>query len=235
MAQESLLFWEYAEDFRRGHPASTQPLIPESTTGTHSPNTINSSTADSEAPIRKWARGIYDSFIADGSPMQVAISGEAKSVIERVILNDSILIESDIFKQTQNQLFNHLKFQLFPSFIQQTNYRAILMSAVNHKVYKVRNCYLFVLSHCSAPLLVKCGLIHPPHPLHYFSPHHQHCTRISFPEDSILELIDRTSFFHMVPLTLRESSLTVLRSQLHQTPQFLPPLKVPVAGSWVIL
>jgi hypothetical protein len=139
-AQESLLFWEYTEDFRRGHPNSSQPLIsitspsPSPSPSPAAPDSIHETMNSS---LRQWAEGIYNNFIADGSPMQVAISGEAKTAIEKVIQDETTVISSDLFKQTQNQLFNHLKFQLYPSFAQKSNYRGILMSVVTHKVHQV--------------------------------------------------------------------------------------------------
>jgi hypothetical protein len=134
VAQESLLFWEYTEDFRRGHPNSTQPLI---SITSRPPDLTPTSSTETNNSLRQWAEGIYNCFIADGSPMQVAISGEAKAAIEKIILDETAEIPFDLFKQTQNQLFNHLKFQLYPSFAQRTSYRGILMSAVAHKVHQV--------------------------------------------------------------------------------------------------
>lgn len=148
-AQESLLFWEYAEDFRRGHPLASQPLIStllpnqnnnsiENSNNNHNNNDISRVITDQvHSSLRQWALALYRCFIAESAPMQVAIPGEAKISIEKILFDENAPIDPDLFKNTQNQLFNHLKFQLFPSYVQRVNYRSTLMSVLNHKVHQV--------------------------------------------------------------------------------------------------
>lgn len=140
-AEESLVFWEYAEDFRRGHPRSRHPLAASPSC----PESLDEGDADEKgdekseedsisdmecADLKKWAKYIYDAFIADGAPMQVAIPGEEKVNIEKALEKDTPSAEA--FQHTQSQLFNHLKFHVFPSFVQCSGYKKLLQSVVLH-------------------------------------------------------------------------------------------------------
>lgn len=131
-AEESLVFWEYAEDYRRGHPKSKHPLVPD-TEGSEVDNG-GVTTAAEIVETRRWAQYIYNVFIADGSPLQIAIPGEQKVAIESG-LND--YPSADLFLHTQMQLFNHLKFHIFPSFAQSPGYRKLLQSATLNVTDKV--------------------------------------------------------------------------------------------------
>jgi hypothetical protein len=149
-AEESLVFWEYAEDYRRGHPSSTHPLVcvsgvegSEVDTGVVAAAAVSVTETD-VAETKRWAQYIYNVFIADGSPMQIAIPGEQKVAIEKG-LNDSP--SADLFLQTQMQLFNHLKFHIFPSFAQSPGYKKLLQSSIVHakdKVSEMQRTYILL-------------------------------------------------------------------------------------------
>mmetsp|Transcript_22342 Transcript_22342/g.32548 ORF Transcript_22342/g.32548 Transcript_22342/m.32548 type:complete len:1042 (+) Transcript_22342:150-3275(+) len=160
-AEESMLCWEYAEDFRRGHPLSPQPLVSRSGEA----GGVSMSDEDQEA-VKKWSEFLCSKFIADGAPMQVAIPGDMKVQIENDIKG---VPGPDVFTDMQSQLFNHLKFQIYPNFVQASGYRALLMSTLLHISHE---CEVSGQAWLNTPAGTPSLLLHSPDTFHpsFFKP-----------------------------------------------------------------
>lgn len=141
--EEFLLFWEYCEDFRKGHPDSEDPFdfsadfiknskarpcsinlsVEKKRNGT---SAVPASSIDELAKnksqakidhqlVLTWARYIYNKFIVDGAPMQIACPSNDRNRIEAALSNDSA--PPDLFYYVQTQIYNQLKFQKFTDFV----------------------------------------------------------------------------------------------------------------------
>jgi hypothetical protein len=143
---ESLLFWEYCEDFRKGHPDSEDPFdfsadFIKKSAGSQ-PCSVNAKTPDQSTSliactetnstdelskdvtqvnkqdpqlVLTWARYIYNKFIVDGAPMQIACPSKERTSIEFFLSSDAA--PSDLFYHVQTQIYNQLKFQKFTDFM----------------------------------------------------------------------------------------------------------------------
>jgi hypothetical protein len=137
---ELLLFWEYCEDFRKGHPLSDDPFdfsddfsevsqsvsidgtsktLPKKSSLVSSPNekvsSVLSQVQKDPKLVLTWARFIYNKFIVDGAPMQIACPSKDRTRIEDLLAADSA--PPDLYYPVQTQIYNQLKFQKFTDFI----------------------------------------------------------------------------------------------------------------------
>mmetsp|Transcript_13311 Transcript_13311/g.21802 ORF Transcript_13311/g.21802 Transcript_13311/m.21802 type:complete len:1154 (-) Transcript_13311:142-3603(-) len=156
---ELLLFWEYCEDYRKGHPESDDPfdfshdfeqgstsISIDATSKAQSSQTASDTKVEVRAEVVKvvtaahsdpklvltWARFIYNKFIVDGAPMQIACPSMDRTRIEDILRTDSA--PTDLFYHVQTQIYNQLKFQKFTDFIKISNFRKVLLSTVMNKI-----------------------------------------------------------------------------------------------------
>ena len=141
---ESLLFWEYCEDYRKGHPESTDPFdfssdlifktrsyqaeinATSNNSGICNVNVCKKLTnEDSNSDnvegtidpklVLAWAKYIYNKFIVDGAAMQIACPSRDRNRIEEILSKGEA--PPDLFYIVQTQIYNQLKFQKFADFV----------------------------------------------------------------------------------------------------------------------
>eukprot|EP01038_Epipyxis_sp_PR26KG_P007771 gene7771-10557_t len=82
--EENLLFWEYAEDYRRGHPLSTFPFTEAGLNSSHA----ITGAGNEQGSLVKWTEFIYNYFIEQDAPCQIFDSsggGEESSKIKQIV------------------------------------------------------------------------------------------------------------------------------------------------------
>lgn len=105
--EENFKFWEYAEDYRRGHPKAKNPFDFVSTT--------DGKAINSKQQVRHWGGLLFGAFLEDRAPQQV---GECSSE-ERIAIKEAVLQEpaDNIFGKVQSACFRLLKFTEYPGFV----------------------------------------------------------------------------------------------------------------------
>ena len=105
--EENFKFWEYAEDYRRGHPEAKNPFDFVSTT--------DGKATNSKQQVRHWGGLLFGAFLEDRASQQV---GECSSE-ERMAIKDAVLQEpaDNIFGKVQSACFRLLKFTEYPGFV----------------------------------------------------------------------------------------------------------------------
>lgn len=146
--EETLLFWEYAEDFRRGHPQTQSPFA--FALADH----CRIDTADG---VRQWAESIYLSFVEAYAFLQVSqcdnqdmdrIGDLIKGVTdapasetdeERQQRLRAVMLPYDLFVPIQRSAFRTMKYNFYPEFTKQPNYFKLLRAAL-HASQRVSYC-----------------------------------------------------------------------------------------------
>jgi hypothetical protein len=147
--EETLLFWEYAEDYWRAHPFSPHPFAPSSTSGSalgatarlNATNDIlavlrqqDASLLHSPAAVRQWAESLYLTFVHFNAPYQIGCcSGKDVLRVGQAIdlLSDGEMPPFNLFRSIQQSTFNFMKTMCYPDFIAQPNYHHILVAALH--------------------------------------------------------------------------------------------------------
>lgn len=168
-----MLFWEYAEDFRKGHPESKDPFDFSSdyikkgkdkklADGGASPEGESekksaATNQQDQAHVLTWARYLYNKFIVDGAPMQIACPSKDRSRIEYFLSSDAA--PADLFYYVQTQIYNQLKFQKFTDFVRLPNFRSVLLSTVMNNI---NQCKITGQVWCTISPLIPSKLITSP-------------------------------------------------------------------------
>eukprot|EP01034_Spumella_vulgaris_P033183 gene33183-40945_t len=153
-AEECLLFWEYAEDFRRGHPFALQDFGFVSAEGggggVKSGQSRTVATLDVALYVLHWAENIYNSFaeacafyqvggVTDTDEM-LTIYGlikENKASLAVLTAGGSLkdatppTLSCDLFVAVQSHAFNSLKHKHYPEFTRQGKYSRLLRASLN--------------------------------------------------------------------------------------------------------
>jgi len=153
--EETLLFWEYAEDYWRAHPFSPHPFVPSpssfpsssSGSGLGASARINaandalhllrehdSAVLTSPAAVRQWAESLYLTFIHYNAPYQIGCcTGKDMLRVGAAIdqLADGDMPPYNLFRSIQLSTFNFMKTMCYPDFIAQHNYHRILVAALH--------------------------------------------------------------------------------------------------------
>ena len=110
---ENFKFWQYAEDFRRGHPQAESPFAFRS-------SAQDTKLSNERQVVRHWAGLLFGAFLEDNSPYQV---GECSSE-ERIAIKEQVLQNPapDIFGEVQTACFRLLKFAEYPDFVTHKSY-----------------------------------------------------------------------------------------------------------------
>jgi hypothetical protein len=129
MMTEKLLFWERAEDYRRGHPCSKQPLenVPEQPYG-------DDKGMAPAAFTKRWAENIYYDFLAPHAPHAYAHPDSLAEKVKDGIVSCSFPAP-DVFEDIQVLAFEELKQNLYPKFMAQKNYQRVLAGAIYKQKY----------------------------------------------------------------------------------------------------
>jgi len=119
---EAFKFWQYAEDYRRGHPMSTNRFEFE---GNTTPTTGEKGQA---LYVKHWASKIHSAFTKDQAPHQISdCSSEDRTKIEAGLSNT--IPSPLLFAQVQTATFRSLKFKWYPEFVQSINYQRYLKAS----------------------------------------------------------------------------------------------------------
>lgn len=139
--QESFNFWEYAEDFRRGHPSSPEPF----------PLVGEGGVKD----VHGYGTAIYRTFLEAGAHMEVSdCSSEEGKRIKEALFSTSgptqTIPNPNTFLPVQRVSYMKLKYTdgHYPSFIVQGRYRKILCAALylKHRIKREQTCATSLLS-----------------------------------------------------------------------------------------
>jgi hypothetical protein len=127
MLPEALLYWERAEDYRRGHPYSAQKFE------TIEKKSSGRGGATQAQFVKNWARSIYSNFLdPDGHhriPYTYGYESQIASIHEKI---ESIMgcPPNSLFEEIQKICFEEMKYKLYPEFIKQDQYKQIFQSAL---------------------------------------------------------------------------------------------------------
>ena len=122
-SDEFLKFWEYAEDFRCGHPRSPTPFTFEGNSDSAEKTEISSRY------VKHWAKQIFDAFLKDGARHQISdCSSEDRTKIFQGLEVDEPAY--NLFAVVQSLTFQSLKFTWYPQFTRLHVYPALLKSAL---------------------------------------------------------------------------------------------------------
>lgn len=122
-SDEFLKFWEYAEDYRRGHPQSPQQFSFGGNDG------ISKRADPNEKYISSWAKQIFEEFLKDGARQQISdCSSEDRTKIMQGIEVD--VPAYNLFAVVQALSFQSLKFTWYPQFTRLNVYPSLLKSAL---------------------------------------------------------------------------------------------------------
>lgn len=166
--EEALLFWEYAEDFRRGHPHSDQPF--------RHIEQLPLNTAEDAAAVNALAEGLYFAFVRLNAPYQVSHFGELEvprvlrglwAAAQRLAVAEEAaeegaaaaaaavgasladcVVPRDIFVPLQRAVFAVLRDDYLPAFQAHRDFRRILAASV-HATERVRRCLSCSLASCA--------------------------------------------------------------------------------------
>lgn len=156
--EETLLFWEYAEDYWRAHPYSPHPFAPSHTSSSSTSSSPSSggmgasvrinaandvlhvlreqdaAVLTSPAAVRQWAESLYLTFIHYNAPYQIGCC-TGKDMLRVGAALDQ-LAEGDmppynLFRAIQLSTFNFMKTMCYPDFTAQHNYHRILVAALH--------------------------------------------------------------------------------------------------------
>jgi len=94
---ESMKFWEYAEDFRRGHPSSHEGY------DFYEKGVLN-------PMVHAWGQLIFNHFIKDGALFQVSDCSGVESEHLQHLLNSSSIPSPDVFARVQAVSYRKLKY-----------------------------------------------------------------------------------------------------------------------------
>jgi hypothetical protein len=124
MLSSSLLFWERAEDYRRSHPSSSEPLL-------DSDGSENVKALDINF-IKAWVQTIYQDFLQNESPYRIPWYQDVVHLVQAV----SVEVQSPepsptLFSSIQKFCYDNMKYREYPEFMKSLNYRRLLTAAVN--------------------------------------------------------------------------------------------------------
>lgn len=127
MLVEAFRFWEQAEDFRRAHPYSSQPFQ----TGVNVDKKTVASKGITPAQVMKaWAKRLYTDFLAPDARHRIPYLYETVDNIREVIDSTVGCPPATVFESLQKTCFQKMKFELYPEFIKQDQYRKAFQSAI---------------------------------------------------------------------------------------------------------
>jgi hypothetical protein len=157
--EETLLFWEYAEDYYRGHPHSPHPfthLNRRASVSAGSASARHNSSVDvltalqrqdavmlaTAAAVRQWAESLFLTFLHINAPYQVGCCTAAdiarvSSTIDHLPTDE--MPPYNLFRAIQLATFAFMKKAFYPDFVAQKNYHRLLVAAV-HASDRVRFC-----------------------------------------------------------------------------------------------
>ena len=152
------MFWEYAEDYWRAHPFSSEPFDPSSIASIHrssvrglavgSNSSRYSITSEllvalkrqdevmlsSVATVRQWAESLYLTFIHSNAPYQIGCcSGADMSMVSRTLegLAADEMPPFNLFRSIQLATQAFMKKMFYPDFVAQPNFHRILIAAIH--------------------------------------------------------------------------------------------------------
>lgn len=151
--EETLLFWEYSEDYWRAHPYTPHPFAPSHSTNFAGGNNAGASTRanatndllrllheqdaavlNTPAAVRQWAESLYLTFIHYNAPYQIGCcTGKDMLRVGAAIdkLVDGDMPPYNLFRSIQQSTFTFMKTMCYPDFIAQPNYHRILVAALH--------------------------------------------------------------------------------------------------------
>lgn len=151
--EETLLFWEYAEDYWRAHPYAQQPFSPAMHSrgpwGASSGASARSDVANevlaalkrqdavmlaSTATVKQWAESLFLTFLHCNAPYQIGCCSAAD--VARVsnaldALGPDEMPPFNLFRSIQLSTFAFMRKMFYPDFIAQANYHRLLVAAVH--------------------------------------------------------------------------------------------------------
>lgn len=148
-AEESLLFWEYTEDFRRGHPFSPHPFpgfLLFTPLDPSESSTTGLSDKKWEIMVLEWAEMIFNNFIRMDAPYQISEgSREQLNEIVEILQKSRLMLTSerdgdprdedvppfDLFVKLQQAEFNVLKNHYFADFSSLPHFCSLLQASVH--------------------------------------------------------------------------------------------------------
>lgn len=137
-SEEIFKFWQYAEDFRRGHPESTDPFnfIDDADF-----NQTSAKNSNSRQATRAWCNRLYKAFLEEGGVQQIGdCSTEERGRIKREILSQNPGKPSCVvFAVVQQECFRACKFTWYPYFVQLPRFRSHLIAATLEPEAEKRN------------------------------------------------------------------------------------------------
>ena len=153
--EETLLFWEYAEDYWRAHPYSSGTIALHSKVRRNSNNMLLASSSArsitaaenfqelqqqdrvmlaSATVVRQWAESIFLTFVHYNAPYQIG-SCTARDIarIDTTLeeLPRTELPPHNLFRSVQLATFEFMKTQCFPDFVRHPQYHRALAAAVH--------------------------------------------------------------------------------------------------------
>jgi hypothetical protein len=161
--EETLLFWEFAEDYWRAHPYSPHQLNPTASSRKTSGGTVLSSSArmmqaeevlgvlreqDSQvladpAVVRQWAQNIFLTFLHRNAPYLLGCTtardtARIQERLDAAAQTDSMPLYN-LFRTAQVSTFQFMKHHCYPDFVAHPHYHRVLAAAV-HAADRVRPC-----------------------------------------------------------------------------------------------
>lgn len=124
--QETLLFWERAEDYHRGCPNTAADAAFSFKGAEGSPTLLEQ---------RDWAQSIFDRFLAVDSPLQIVdCSAEDRDSIASLLATEPHFpLPPDLFSSLAATAYRRLKFSegFFPSFVRHPQFRRWLAKSLH--------------------------------------------------------------------------------------------------------
>lgn len=132
-AEESLQFWECAEDFWRNHPSVIADCAEEN--------------GARFVENKKLAEKIYDIFIRPGSSKEISCSSQDRDVIRTLLHATENKCSRDIFVRVQASVFDRLRFMYYYEYlVERPGYRKILIANI-HASSRVSSLYMSCQCH----------------------------------------------------------------------------------------
>ena len=161
--EETLLFWEYAEDYWRAHPFTPHPFAPSpmynhdgvgSSARMQATNEVLAVLKQQDAAmlstpeaVRQWAESLYLTFIHYNAPYQIGCcTGRDMLRVGTALdqLGPGEMPPYNLFRAIQQSTFNFMKTMCYPDFIALPNYHRMLVAAL-HAGDRVRHFSILIL------------------------------------------------------------------------------------------
>jgi hypothetical protein len=150
--EETLLFWQYAEDYWRAHPYSAHSFAPTASRSQASWSSGGTARHDvsrdvlealkrqdavmlaSTDAVRQWAESLFLTFLHPNAPYQIGCCSVADVALVSATIDNLPAGEIppyNLFRAVQLSTFSFMKSIFYPDFIAQPNYHRILVAAIH--------------------------------------------------------------------------------------------------------